>query len=405
MAITFTKVGEANTGYGSSVTIPSFTPTANTLLILTVYELPTYALTVTGHGTWTLVEEVVGNDKFAVYALQVGGSPSASTIQVSYTGENSSIDATCVEVAGAETASVAAAIVQSASNTRYQNGTPLLNTVTLSAFASGTNATYITGSSLQGNGFEAPEAGYTAISPAITNDAGAWYKLTADTSPGYKASFTFAETTYGIAMEIAEAGGPDIDPPDFTSGPTVSATSSTGHSFTFTLNENCTVYAVRLDDGATSPSDAQIEAGTDASDVSVESKSVSVSSGVEGTFTFSTGSLSTAYDYHFIAKDAAGNIRRVSPHIDATTAAGTFSITGGVLRFGAAFDFTYTGLASVASPITIGPDSQGNTMTVAVTDNGPSPNVGSGTMPSLPASGSASRILIEDNLTVTVTEV
>lgn len=406
MAIAFSKVGEATTNYNTSLTIPSFTPTANSLLILSVYTGSTNAHTVTGHGTWTKIEENTTTDNFTVWAVLTGGSPSASTIQVNYSGGNGYMDLTCVECTGSVVTSIGAAILQSQKSSQYQNATPIENTITLSAFSSASNATYITGSSFSDSGFEAPKTGFTAITPAIAgiHGAGAWYKLSSDTSPGYSASFV-SGSTYGVAMEIAEETVDSL-PPVFNSGPTVTATSSTGHTISLTANENCTIYGVRLAAGATAPSSAQVKAGQDAaSSAAPEATSSAAALGVAEELTFSTGSPATSYDYYFVAEDASANLQASPSSLLAqSTEAGTLTITGGVLTFGAGFTFQYTGFSAITTTMTIGPDSQGNTLSVPVVDNGPSPATCAGTMPSLPVSGSASRILIEDGLTVTITE-
>lgn len=207
-------------------------------------------------------------------------------------------------------------------------------------------------------------------------------------------------TDSGITMTIVNYQTVDTDPPDFTSGPSAGSATGTGHTITATLDENGTIYAVRLADAAGALTSAQVKAGTDPS--ILESKSVSATIATQASVTFTTASASTPYDYYVVAEDESGNLQLSPTLIDATTTAGSFTIDGGVLTLGAGFNFTYTGMSGVDTPITVGPDSQGNSITVAVTDN--ADGTGFGTMPALPSSGTSSLLLLENNLTVTATE-
>jgi len=121
----------------------------------------------------------------------------------------------------------------------------------------------------------------------------------------------------------------DTTPPTFDTAPAVDTTTDQGHTIDFTLNEGGTVYGVRLADGATAPSVDQVIAGTDAADAAApEAKSVVVAAGVENSFTFSTGSASTAYDYYIVATDDADPVNKQAAvvKIDATTLAPTVRI-------------------------------------------------------------------------------
>ena len=186
--------------------------------------------------------------------------------------------------------------------------------------------------------------------------------------------------------------GADTTAPVFTADPAVTATSDSGHTFSATLDEDCTLYAVRLASGASAPTAAQIIAGTDAADVALaasEKLSSAYTATVSKNVTFTGGAISTEYDYYFAAQDAAANDSLVKT-VTATTTAGTIAIDTDTLTAGAAFTGTYSGIASIASPITI-QDSNSNQITVAITDN--LDGTFSGTMPALPSSGSASSLL------------
>lgn len=411
MAFTVTDLGEAVTGYGTSVTLSSFTPTANRLMIacVTVYSETTID-SITGHGTWELIDSGTAGAGFGryrqnIYALKTGGSPSASAVTANYTptGGGDTGGLRIVEIDGADISGTATqAIIQNHYAADYVGSTPATLTGTLSAFASATNLTIIFAHELAGH--TDPESGYTEIAG---NKIEVMYKTGEDTTPSvdYNASGGGGYYPGMHSLEVKEAAGGDTNPPNFNpgAGPTVTVSTNTGHTISSTIDENGTIYGVRLADGATAPTSAQVKAGNDSTDSAApEAKSVSASSGVSADLVFSTGSLSTAYDYYIVAEDSSGNLQATPTLVEATTEAGTISITGGVLQYGQPFTFTYTGIASVSTPITIGPDSQGNTLDVAITDNGD--GTGSGTMPALPSSGSSALILIENGLTVTATE-
>lgn len=216
-------------------------------------------------------------------------------------------------------------------------------------------------------------------------------------------------TDSGYTLDFINYAASDSDPPEFTVAPSAGSATGNGHTISATVDEDGVAYAVRLASGATAPTPAQIKAGTDAGDVSVENKNIAVTGGAGFSLIFDQGSVTTEYDYYIVVEDGAGNIQDVNPanKVTATTTAGSFTIDGGQLQYGVAFTFTYTGMASVASPIVLGPDSQGNSLNIPITDNGVVDNVGtgSGTMPSLPPSGTANLILIENDLQITATEV
>ena len=408
MAFTVTSQGEAVQGFGTSVTVSSFTPTANTLLIAKVVAEDTSTIdSITGHGTWTLIDSDISSNSYRheVYALIIGGSPSAAAVSVGYTPAGTGAGAALhiIQIQGANVSgTAAAAVVQNSFLNAYLGGTPATYSDTLASFASATNLCLVLPYDREEGGID-PESGYSELAGTRLSVC---YKAAEDTTPS--CDFTGGSGNFYPGMhslEIAQEAG-DTTPPTFTSGPTVTATSSTGHTISLTPDENCTIYGVRLASGASAPSSAQVKAGQDAaSSAAPEAKNSAAASGVAELLTFSTGSLATTYDYYFVAEDTATNLQASPTALTGqATEAGTLSITGGVLTFGAAFNFQYTGFSAITSTMTIGPDSQGNTLNVAVTDNGPDPATCTGTMPALPASGSAARILVENGLTVTITE-
>lgn len=410
MAFTVTDRGEGLETYGSSASTASFTPSANSLLIASCACASVIPITsITGHGTWELVDNATtgtgfGTYRQVIYALKIGASPTASAVTINFTptGGGTSGAVHVVEIVGADISGTAAqAVQQFVFANDYIGNTPATVSGTLSAFASATNMTMVFAHEL--NGHTTASAGYTEIEGGRLE---IMYQTSEDTSPSveYNASGGGFYRPGVHFLEIKEAaGGGDVTPPNFDAGPTVTVSTNTGHTIASTINENGTIYGVRLADGATAPTSAQVKAGNDSTDSAApEAKSVSASGGVSADLVFSTGSLSTAYDYYIVAEDSSANLQATPTLVEATTEAGTISITGGVLQYGQAFTFTYTGIASVSTPITIGPDSQGNTLDVAITDNGD--GTGSGTMPALPSSGSSALILIENGLTVTATE-
>jgi hypothetical protein len=203
----------------------------------------------------------------------------------------------------------------------------------------------------------------------------------------------------GKTLTVVNYVAGDTSAPVFSSGPTVTATSGSGHTLSQTMDEDCTLYAIRIASADTAPTSAQVKAGVDYAGATVlEYKdNVAALSGVSKDIVFSTGSVSTEYKYYVVAEDASANLSATPATVTATTSAGSIAITGGTLTAGSAFAGTYSGIASLATPITL-TDSGGNTLNVAIVDGG-SGNF-TGTMPALPSSGSSSS-LIFGNVTIT----
>lgn len=180
-----------------------------------------------------------------------------------------------------------------------------------------------------------------------------------------------------------------------TTPPTVSslgitATTSTGHTISSTLDEDGTVYAVRLSNGSPQPSVAQIKAGQDSTgSAAPEAKTSAATLGVQVDLVFSTGSPSTPYDYYYVAEDdeATPNVTSISL-VEGTTSATdqSITVTGGDLEAGNTESGTYSNMSGVASTGIV-TDSRGNQFNVTVTDG----NDGTMTIavPSLPSSGTS----------------
>jgi len=114
----------------------------------------------------------------------------------------------------------------------------------------------------------------------------------------------------------------DTTAPTFTSAPAVTNTTDSGHSIAATLNEAGTIYGVRLANGASAPSAAQVKAGQDSTgSAAPEAKSGAASN--SATLVFSTGSANTPYDYYILAEDDEGtpNVQASPTLVEATTAA------------------------------------------------------------------------------------
>jgi len=201
MAFTLTEL-QSVSKYGSDTDLPSFTSTSGELLLLSIVrrrnDLPS-SIGAT-HGIFTLVDSVSGSNRLvACYACISTGATGG--LSISFPSSNTGA-ASVVEVAGADNASVAAAIVQSNTLDQYNGGGGShTNTVALSPFASATNATFLIG---QSSGTTTPEAGYTEVTN--NNDIYAWYKLSEDTTPSFNTAGNFTRVK-AVAIEIQEASG------------------------------------------------------------------------------------------------------------------------------------------------------------------------------------------------------
>jgi len=137
-----------------------------------------------------------------------------------------------------------------------------------------------------------------------------------------KAASSSGDSYVAAAAIEEEASAGDTTPPTFDTAPNVTATTETGHSIAATLNEAGTIYGVRLANGATAPTSAQVKAGQDSTgSAAPEAKSSAAAN--SATLVFSTGSASTAYDYYIVAEDDEGtpNVQASPTLVEATTAA------------------------------------------------------------------------------------
>lgn len=201
MAFTLTNQG-SNNGYGSSLTIASFTPTANSLLILTSYRRNNTAPNApTGHGTWTLVDSVSGNNRQVyTYALLIGASPSADTVSVSW-ANSSTGTITVTQVQGSDLTDITTAIPQSNALNFYNGGGGShVNTLPLTAFGSATNLTMVM---CQDSGTTTPEAGYSID---FDDEVNVYFLAAEDTTPSFNTTQNFTNVK-GISLEVQEAGG------------------------------------------------------------------------------------------------------------------------------------------------------------------------------------------------------
>ncbi|MEW8139328.1 MAG: heparin lyase I family protein [Candidatus Thiodiazotropha endolucinida] len=129
-------------------------------------------------------------------------------------------------------------------------------------------------------------------------------------------------TSAGVATD---SGGGDTTPPVFTAGPAAANPTTSGHDIQATLDEDGTIYAVRLPDGAAAPSSAQVKAGQDSTgSPAPEADSVAATASVQASITFSGGAAGIPYDYYVVAEDDEGtpNLQASPTLVEATTTAG-----------------------------------------------------------------------------------
>ncbi len=221
MAIVVTNKLSTKTTSVSSFNTASQSPTADTLQLLTVTSRTGITAdpnqpTVTGNGlTWvavnTTVYDIAGSSRKRVTLFRaMGASPSAGAITVDFGGQTQS-DITVIldEASGTDTTGSdgAGAIVQSAVNQDTTASSSTL-TVTLAAFASGTNTCYAA-MAASGGTAATLKAGFTLAGTNV--GAGnqvatvTEYKLTSDTTPSV--TWTSGGELGGLAVEIKEAGG------------------------------------------------------------------------------------------------------------------------------------------------------------------------------------------------------
>ncbi|MCK2149518.1 AsmA family protein [Marinobacter alexandrii] len=188
----------------------------------------------------------------------------------------------------------------------------------------------------------------------------------------------------------------DTTAPAFTAAPAVTATTSSGHTISATLDEPGTLYGVRLANGAVAPSSAQVKAGQDSTGAAApEAKSAAAANSAD--LVFSTGAASTAYDYYIVAEDdeTTPNLQAAPTLVNATTAVAGPSIatspatafpgqsrtvtgsgfgatqgTGGVTIGGVAQTVTAWSDTSISFTTVLGNNSYGTGKTLQVTEGG-----------------------------------
>ena len=199
MAFTLTNKG-SDFRYSSSCETPLFTPAAEKLLILTMKRSNVSVVSIVGHGTWTLIgSRSAGSQKVWLYALITNSNPTASTVKVKWSTSSTS-EISVTEVDGADVSgTVSDAIVQVETLNQYNGGGgPFTNKVSLSAFQSSTNLTFIAGMK---QGTTLPEAGYSVDFPGVRHVV--YYLAAEDTTPSFTTTGTFGRVG-AVAVEIRE---------------------------------------------------------------------------------------------------------------------------------------------------------------------------------------------------------
>ena len=207
MAWVVTDRGTAGADYGTSVTIASFTPNANTLLLISLLmRQDVDPSSIVGHGSWTKIGHIsYATSRHVIFALLIGGSPSASTVVVNYPYSGSTIG--IVDITGGNLTSIANAIVQNAVASQYNTGGgPHQLVVNLAAFASAANLSFL-GCSTINNFTFSPESGWTEAQESASATGfqiAVQYRASEDTSCEVNGGtdYTFMS---GIALELAEA--------------------------------------------------------------------------------------------------------------------------------------------------------------------------------------------------------
>jgi hypothetical protein len=129
-------------------------------------------------------------------------------------------------------------------------------------------------------------------------------------------------TSAGVTTDSPPA---DTTPPVFTLGPIAANPTISGHDIQSTLDEDGTIYAIRLPNGAIAPSSPQVKAGLDSTGLpALESHSVATTGSVQVLMTFNGGLAGTAYDYYVVAEDNEfiPNLQASPTLLEATTTAG-----------------------------------------------------------------------------------
>ncbi len=208
MTFTPTVYGSFSSEYNSKATVAAFTPAANKVLYCAVIGANNSAPTsITGHGTWTLLADVTNssNRRMLLYGILIGGSPSSSTVEVSYANSTRRA-ATVFGFDGIDESSLSATY-RNIEATFGTGVTPRTVTATLPAFGDSTNnVVLVIADALSGSGdaTTTPKAGYSTLS--TTNYLDIYYDTGEDTSPNFVTNANYVSTSI-IAMELVAASG------------------------------------------------------------------------------------------------------------------------------------------------------------------------------------------------------
>lgn len=132
-----------------------------------------------------------------------------------------------------------------------------------------------------------------------------------------------AQFAVGTNGDAAPTGASDTTPPSYEVAPAETETRENGHTISATLNEDGTIYGVRLPAGATVPTSQQVIDGQDASgSPALEADSVVASAGISADLDFVTASAGIGYRYAIVAVDdePTPNVQATPTVIDDTTA-------------------------------------------------------------------------------------
>ena len=211
MAFTFTSRGTGYTAYNSTLDSPSFTPTANSVLIVAV--LGTTANrpvdSVSGHGTWTELTDsplvIPNNFDGCVWACVTGSSPSADVVTADWTGNNAAALAV-IEISGdIDATSVANAIVQQKGTSQYNSGgSPYTLTVTMDSSVTSGNCTVL--AVFPKDSTNTVKTGWTSSVFESTVGVGFHY-IAAGEQSGEVSSATSFTGSGGIMIELAASSG------------------------------------------------------------------------------------------------------------------------------------------------------------------------------------------------------
>jgi hypothetical protein len=219
-----TLVGTRSVGtYRTSGATAAFTPNASRILIAVVACVQTGVTVsgITGHGTWSRIATISGSgSQLEVWACKTSASPSSSAVTVSHSSSSSLLEVfECSSSYGGATA--AAAFVQSGTFSAYVTGTPANHdiSVTLGAFASGSNAAFICGfviaatNSWTNQGSLTDENDYQSspycihLSSAVGQDLSPGLTSTSDYALYLAIAFELAAVSGTQSLTVTPAGG------------------------------------------------------------------------------------------------------------------------------------------------------------------------------------------------------